>query len=307
MTPVRLPLTANFHLIKSCNFGCLYCYATFAEVLGRPVLPDDQVLALVRLLAQRHTKVTLAGGEPTLYRRLEDLLAVIKAEGALANVVTNGSRIDAGWIERNADNLDFLTLSIDSAEPATHRKLGRASRSGATLPAQHYIDLADAARVAGVGIKVNTVVTTVNAGESLAEPIARLNPQRWKILQATPVAGQNDKYIGVLTPTRAGFNGFVERHQRELASTGIRIVAEPIDQIRGSYIMVDPRGRFFDSAAGTHVYSRPILEVGLDVAFAEVDFDPVKFLNRGGDADWRNPQAPSSSPQASPVPAGVKA
>ena len=114
MPPVRLPLTANFHLIKSCNFGCLYCYATFAEVLGRPVLPDDQVLALVRLLAQRHTKVTLAGGEPTLYPHLADLLAVIKAEGALTNVVTNGSRINAGWIERNADNLDFLTLSTDT-------------------------------------------------------------------------------------------------------------------------------------------------------------------------------------------------
>ena len=305
--PVRLPLTANFHFIKSCNFQCRYCYATFAEIEGRPVLPDDQLLDLARLLAKRYTKVTLAGGEPTLYPRLADLLAVIKAEGALTNVVTNGSHIDANWIAQHAANLDFLTLSIDSADPATHLRLGRATSSGATVPVQHYIDLADAARAAGVVVKVNTVVTTVNARESIWGFILLLNPQRWKILQAAPVAGQNDEYIGALTPPRADFDTYVQRHQQELACSGIRVVVEPIEQIRGSYIMVDPQGRFFDSTAGTHSYSRPILQVGLDVAFAEVDFDADLFLARGGDADWRNGQAPDRPrPHASPVLAGVQ-
>ncbi len=71
--------------------------------------------------------------------------------------------------------------------------------------------------------------------------------------------------------------------------------------------MVDPQGRFFDSTAGTHTYSRPILQVGLDVAFAEVDFDADLFLARGGDADWRTGQAPDCpTPHASPVLAGVQ-
>ena len=200
-----------------------------------------------------------------------------------------------------------LRASGDSADPATHRRLGRATRSGETLPGQHYIDLADAARAAGVVVKVNTVVTTVNARESIWGFILLLNPQRWKILQAAPVAGQNDEYIGALTPPRADFDTYVQRHQQELACSGIRVVVEPIEQIRGSYIMVDPRGRFFDSTAGTHSYSRPILEVGLDSAFAEVDFDPAMFLSRGGDADWRIRQAPNSpTPEASPVLAGVQ-
>ena len=303
----RLPLTVNFHFIKNCNYGCRYCYATFSETSGALVLPDDQLFGLVRLLARTYTKVTLAGGEPTLYRRLPELLAAIKEEGALTNLVTNGSRITPEWIEQHAHVLDFLTLSIDSADPATHRRLGRATRSGETLPGQHYIDLADAARAAGVVVKVNTVVTTVNARESIWGFIRLLNPQRWKILQAAPVAGQNDEYIGALTPPRADFDTYVQRHQQELAGSGIRVVVEPIEQIRGSYIMVDPQGRFFDSTAGTHSYSRPILQVGLDVAFAEVDFDADLFLARGGDADWRNGQAPDRPrPHASPVLAGVQ-
>jgi radical S-adenosyl methionine domain-containing protein 2 len=50
--------------------------------------------------------------------------------------------------------------------------------------------------------------------------------------------------------------------------------------------MVDPQGRFFDSTSGTHHYSRPILEVGLDAAFSEVSFSQDKFQQRSGDADF---------------------
>ena len=65
--------------------------------------------------------------------------------------------------------------------------------------------------------------------------------------------------------------------------------------IRGAYIMVDPQGRFFDSTRGAHHYSRPILKVGMDAAFAEVDFDPTKFHDRDGDADYRPSPVPAAA------------
>lgn len=171
-------------------------------MLARPILDDDDLFALTRLLAARNTKATFVGGEPTLPPRLPELLATAKEAGAVTNMV-NGSRIDPDWIQARAGTLDFLTLSIDSANPTTHRKLGRASRNGTTLPVHRYRVLAEAARTAGVGVKVNTVVTTINASEDLAGLVADLAPQRWKILQAAPVEGQNDAFIGDLTPERA--------------------------------------------------------------------------------------------------------
>jgi radical S-adenosyl methionine domain-containing protein 2 len=54
----------------------------------------------------------------------------------------------------------------------------------------------------------------------------------------------------------------------------------------GSYVMVDPAGRFFDNTAGAHVYSRPINEVGVNVALKEVSVDPGKFRLRDGLYDW---------------------
>jgi len=285
----RLPLTANFHFIKSCNFRCTYCYATFADLIGKPVLPEDQVLAITRLLARSYSKVTVVGGEPTLYPGLLTMLSVAKDEGALTNVVTNGSRIDAAWLRSVAGRLDFLTLSIDSASEDRHRTLGRSNRRGQVLPSEHYLRLAEAARTLGITVKVNTVVTTVNASEDMSDLIIAIDPERWKILQAAPVKGQNDQYIGDLTPARGAFDAYVARNGAALEATEIRVVAEPVEMIRGSYIMVDPKGRFFDSTTGTHQYSRPILEDGIEAAFSDVSFDATKFYARAGDADYATP------------------
>jgi radical S-adenosyl methionine domain-containing protein 2 len=233
--------------------------------------------------------LTFAGGEPTLYPRLSELFAIAKREGALVNLVTNGSRIDHDWLVRQAKFLDFLTLSADSADSATMSALGRADASGHALPASHYIDLAKAARHNGIGVKLNTVVTTLNSSAHMVEFVRALAPSRWKILQAMPVDGQNDSQIARLTPDLVDFQAFVRHHEGRLLDSGIRLVPESIDTIRGSYVMVDPRGRFFDSTTGRHRYSSPILGVGLDVAWSQVSFDKDKFLARGGDADFASP------------------
>jgi len=53
-----------------------------------------------------------------------------------------------------------------------------------------------------------------------------------------------------------------------LASEGLLPVVEDNDAMRGSDAMVDPLGRLFGNATGRHVYSRPVVEVGVDLALA---------------------------------------
>ena len=67
---------------------------------------------------------------------------------------------------------------------------------------------------------------------------------------------------------------------------GITVVPEDNDLMTGSYVMVDPAGRFFDNSAGTHTYSRPILEVGVEQALTDVSVDAGKFLSRSGMYAW---------------------
>lgn len=281
----RRRLTANFHFIKSCDFRCSYCYATFLDIVERTLASDTELIKLTQVLARRYTKVTFVGGEPTLYPKLHEMLAVARQAGAVTNVVTNGSRIDGAWLETVSPDLDLLTMSVDSADPSTHLALGRATRGVKALKTTDYIEMARAARRLGVGVKLNTVVTTQNTDEDMPALVREIAPIRWKILQATPVAGQNDLAIRSLAPSRTIFDAYVDSHISALRDTSTRIVPEPIEAIHGSYIMVDPVGRFFDSSAGGHHYSDPILSVGHDAAFAQVTFDETRFVARGGAAD----------------------
>lgn len=66
----------------------------------------------------------------------------------------------------------------------------------------------------------------------------------------------------------------------------VAVVPESNDLMIDSYVMVDPAGRFFDNVAGTHVYSRPAISVGVDAALREVSVDTDKFRLRDNVYDW---------------------
>jgi radical S-adenosyl methionine domain-containing protein 2 len=95
-----------------------------------------------------------------------------------------------------------------------------------------------------------------------------------------PVEGQNSHHAGSFEITPKDFKTFIGRHQKFIYV--LDLVPEEEELIRGSYVMVSPEGSFFDSSKGYHQYSRPILEVGVKVALAEVNVSPEKFEKRGG-------------------------
>ena len=138
--------------------------------------------------------------------------------------------------------------------------------------------------MAAIGLKLNTVVNRHNRKEDLSALIRHAKPERWKVLQALPIIGQNDAHIDALTVSEAQFEAFVQRHA-DLAEV-TRIVPETNTQVRGSYVMVDPAGRFFDNTEGTHRYSLPILEVGTRIAMQQMRYDEGKFEERGGVYAW---------------------
>ena len=204
-------------------------------------------------------------------------------QGLTTSIVTNGSRITEEWLHDIADSLDIIALSIDSVDAETQRRIGRIEngRGKTPLDAQHYLCLSDMIRKRGIRLKVNTVVNSANHMEDLSPFIRDMQPERWKIFQALPVAGQNDARIAEFAITASQFGEYVERN-RNVESSGITVVPENNDLMTGSYVMVDPLGRFFDNTQGRHTYSRPILEVGPEVALGEVTVYAGRFEERGG-------------------------
>jgi radical S-adenosyl methionine domain-containing protein 2 len=122
----------------------------------------------------------------------------------------------------------------------------------------------------------------VNYKDNLTESIKYAKPERWKVLQVLPIVGQNDTNIDEFKITTSQFNHFLETHQQVKNN----MIPESNTAIKGSYVMVDPAGRFFDNAQGTHNYSKPILEIGVAEAIKAMDYDLDKFLKRGGKYKW---------------------
>lgn len=292
---VPLPPSVNFHLWEPCNMRCRFCFATFQDVkqtvLPRGHLPRDQALAVVEQLATSgFDKITFAGGEPTLCPWLGELIELAKQRGLTTMLVTNGSRLLApGWLDAHAAHLDWVVLSIDSADPLTHERLGRsvAGQAGRALAVEHYLAIAAELRRRSVRLKVNTVVAAENADEDMGDLLLALKPERWKVLQVLPIGGQNDGKVEVLLISEQTFRRYCARHQR-IVDAGISLVPEENDDMTGSYAMVDPAGRFFDNTAGHYRYSRSILSVGVTDAWQDIRFDTQRFEERGGVYDWRS-------------------
>ena len=285
---IEIP-TVNYHLWKPCNMRCVFCFATFEDI-GAHILPKGHLglngsLSVVESLALAgFQKINFAGGEPTLCPWLPNLIRLARGLGLTTSVVTNGSQITPEWLESLEGSLDWAALSIDSVDSTTQLRIGRTSRTG-PLSEGDYLHAIDLTKQHGVRMKVNTVVTRSNLEEDLTGFILKARPERWKLLQVLPIRGQNDSLVDRYVVSLDEFEGYVESSRR-VEEHGIKVVPESNDFMTGSYVMVDPAGRFFDNVKGSHTYSRPILEVGVKEAFRDVSVDSRKFHYRDGLYDW---------------------
>jgi radical S-adenosyl methionine domain-containing protein 2 len=245
----------------------LYCF--FA--------PGNAGNPLRGMMRWKNVRLNLAGGEPLLhYRRLPDVIRRARALGFEVSLITNASRLTGEVVAALAPKLTWLGISIDSASARTNRAIGRTDRQGNLLGVEALAEALDAARAAHpqLKLKLNTVVNKLNEAEDLSPVITRLAPDKWKVLRMLPMV------TDALTVSDEEFNGFVAR-QQQFAPI---LCAEDNHEMRDSYLMVDPDGRFFQNGEREmgqgYIYSPPILEVGAAKAFGAISFDPSRFCAR---------------------------
>ena len=274
-------ISVNFHLIKNCNEKCMYCYARFNDKPIETPLDIDQVNKIITLLRNNGTeKITFAGGEPTLFQHLGDALMHAKRIGMVTSIVTNGARLE-NLLENYGRYIDWVALSIDSTYENIQQNLGRGNGSYI----RKCIKLASMCHRMKIKLKMNTVITNLNYKEDFSELIKIIQPRRWKIFQVLPIIGQNDGDVDELLVDSDKFQEFISKNQH-LENDKLQIVPENNDAMTGSYVMIDPEGRFFSNVDGTYLYSSPILKVGILEAFDEIEFNIDKFEKRKGRYEW---------------------
>ncbi len=271
--------SVNYHLWKACNYRCKFCFGSFNDVKNNNLKQVEAENLLKKLVDFGFEKITFSGGEPTLCPFLPKLLEIAKKGGMTTMIVTNGSKLDFNWLQLNSKFLDWIALSIDSVNEKTNTLSGRYNGK-LVFDELQYLSLIKMIKDFKYKLKINTVVSRFNVLEDMNEFINKVNPNRWKIMQALPIKGQNDKCLEDFVITDKEFNIYLNRHKTS------NYIKENNYDMRGSYLMIDPIGRFFENINGIHKYSSEINTVGVKQAMTEINYCFKKFINRDGIYNW---------------------
>lgn len=277
--------TVNFHIKRECNMKCRHCFAEFNDMDGEPISLED-ARAIIKEIASipAFKKITFSGGEPTLYKGIDELLKLAHDKGLKTSIVTNGSIIsqDDDLLKRIATHTDIFSFSIDSFNNELNRAIGRYYSNEKTLSFEKWQEIIHKIRSTNknITIKINTVVTKINYKEKIDDEIEILAPERWKILKMMDIEGQHDENASKeIVPTDNEFNVFVKnnRHNQDW------IVVEGENSMVGSYIMIAPDGTLFNNIGKRHSYSKPILSVGIIKALESTPMIRSAFFGRKGE------------------------
>ncbi|MBM4220058.1 MAG: GTP 3',8-cyclase MoaA [Gammaproteobacteria bacterium] len=166
-------LDLRISVMDRCNFRCPYCMPRETYGEGYRFLPAaerlsfDEIVRLARQFAAEGVrKIRLTGGEPLLRTGIADLVGELSAIDGIDDLAltTNGVLLAQHAAELRAQGLARVTVSLDSIEPATFRRM-----SGGFDGLDRVLDGIRAALEAGLTpVKVNAVVQRgVNDGEAL--------------------------------------------------------------------------------------------------------------------------------------------
>ena len=145
-----------------CNLRCTYCMPK--EVFGPDFafLPKSELLSFEELerlsrlfVAAGVNKLRITGGEPLLRRGLPDLIARLGAIEGVQDIAmtTNGLLLPRLAADLKAAGLKRVTVSLDSLDPEVFGRM-----NGLGVHPDKVLDGIEAALVAGLGVKINTVV-----------------------------------------------------------------------------------------------------------------------------------------------------
>jgi cyclic pyranopterin phosphate synthase len=99
------------------------------------------------------TKLRLTGGEPLIRRDVEVLIGMLSELGAEITLTTNASLLPRKARALAEAGLDRITVSLDAMDDATFRRM-----NDVDFPVDRVLDGIEAARSAGLPVKVNCVV-----------------------------------------------------------------------------------------------------------------------------------------------------
>jgi GTP 3',8-cyclase len=223
-----------------CNFRCVYCmpkevFGNDYRYLERSELLSFEEIERVAAAAVRLgvEKLRITGGEPLVRREVEQLIAMLAQLPVEITLTTNGALLAAKAESLAAAGLRRITVSLDSLDDEPFRAM-----NDVDFPVQTVLDGIEAAREAGLPVKVNCVVKRgVNEHQNI--PLARYfrgtgdtlrfieymdvgHTNGWRmddVMPAAEIVALLDRELGV-EPVEPGYRGEVAQRFRYRDGSG---------------------------------------------------------------------------------------
>ena len=278
MKKLNKNLVINWHLLEPCQLKCKYCYAEWEKAKLPLIFKDEQLsyqlIKEIATLANNSTiRLSFAGGEPLLDNQISKKIQWAVDESLSVSLITNGDFLEKKINHSDIHNLSMLGVSIDSFCTRKNILIGRATLSERTPNYKEISDYLNNAKEINpnIKIKINTVVNRFNFDDDMSEMINCIRPDKWKVLRVLPATEKSMKQ----KITDSQFAQFKKTHKH---IDGVQF--EDNQDMFHSYLMIDPYGRFFFNSNNTYEYSDCILEVGIEKAMEQIEFDIHKFEER---------------------------
>jgi radical S-adenosyl methionine domain-containing protein 2 len=272
-------ITINWHILERCNYSCDYCFAKYANSDKKEIHNSKESIEFLLEKVYHYfttkyngysIRLNIAGGEPMLSKNLDYIIEVAYRIGFKISLITNASKLTSRFIRTNAKHISMFAISIDSINNKVNIKIGRSFKNNTLSISKIFKHLEELKKMNPlVKIKINTVVNKYNYKNYLGDIIDLINPFKWKVLQALSLTDE-------VFCSDEQYKMFLINHQ----NINTKISQESNNDMRDSYIMLDPYGRFYQNTFGKYNYSKSILDVDIEKAFESIKFDFNKFIQR---------------------------
>jgi radical S-adenosyl methionine domain-containing protein 2 len=268
--------SVNWHITGRCNYKCKFCFSQNLDGEVKSLERAEEILQYLRRMGME--KINLVGGEPTLHPLFLDIVKLAKGLGFVVSIVSNGCYLNRDIILELSPFVDWIGLSIDSASEVIEVALGRGNGGHV----KKVLELAEIVHEAGIKLKINTTVTSLNWREDMRPLIRRLKPDRWKVFQILHIKGQNDLHFNELSITDDQFNYFKSLNQEQIE--GVTPVFEGNHDMIASYFMLSPSGMVMSNIDGANRTFFPLEDINQDNISQVLDVQ--QYLGRAAIYPW---------------------
>ena len=261
----------NLHLLESCNYSCLHCFAHFDS---NRILTLEEWKKIIDNIASSNlcSRINLAGGEPLLYPQLNEVIEYIHNKNIDVSLITNGFLLTPTWIETFAPYLSGIGISIDSLIPNTLLQLGRCTNKKEILTTENVVLLLQTMNKNKVFAKINTVVSKLNYTEDFSLLFKNVVVDRWKILKMKTF--ENTAYSNkLLDISNKDYFSFVDRHQ----NIPNKIIES---NLVNSYTMIDSQGNLVSNEGLNYKKIGNLKEISFIDAFAKLSLNKELYFSR---------------------------